>query len=76
MAIGTPEQVAAAIKALAEVDDRTLSAPSVELQVIDLKNTDAGAMAKTVESMLAQRSRWPERSRRRSALAWASPRRR
>lgn len=60
IAIGTTEQVAAAITALAEFDDRTVAAPGVELQLFDLVNADATSVAATVQSFLTQRSRWPE----------------
>jgi type II secretory pathway component GspD/PulD (secretin) len=32
----------------------------VDLQIIDVSHTDAGAVARTVQAMLADRSRWPE----------------
>lgn len=64
LAIGTPEQVGEAIKRLAEMDDRSMLAPAVELAVIDLSNADAASVASTVQGMLSDRSRWPEELRR------------
>ncbi|MFO0833982.1 MAG: secretin N-terminal domain-containing protein [Phycisphaerales bacterium] len=64
LAIGTPEQVGEALKRLAEMDDRSMLAPAVELAVIDLANADAASVASTVQGMLSDRSRWPEELRR------------
>jgi len=58
--IGTSEQVAAAVKVLADLDDRAIATPRVDLQIIDLAHADAAAVARTVQAMMADRSRWPE----------------
>jgi len=58
--IGTDEQVARAVKVLAELDDRAVAVPQVDLQIIDVQHADAAAVARTVQAMLADRSRWPE----------------
>ncbi|MGE4198574.1 MAG: secretin N-terminal domain-containing protein, partial [Phycisphaerales bacterium] len=73
--IGTEEQVGSALRTLAEFDDRTIATPVVEVQVVDLKHTDAGATGRAVQSMLAERSRWPEslRGAERAGLAVPVP---
>ncbi len=73
--IGTEEQVMGALRTLAEFDDRTIGTPVVEVQVVDLKHTDAEATGRAVQSMLAERSRWPEalRSAERAGLAVPVP---
>lgn len=75
LAIGTPEQVAAAIPILADFDDRTIAMPAVELQVFDMANSDASSVAKAVQAMLAERSRWPEalRAAERAGLGIPTP---
>lgn len=64
LAIGTPEQVSEALRRLAEMDDRSVLAPAVELAVVDLQNADAASVASTVQGMLSDRARWPEELRR------------
>ncbi|MCC6659275.1 MAG: hypothetical protein IT437_00140 [Phycisphaerales bacterium] len=58
--LGTPEQAAEAVKRLAEFDERTPIAPTLDLQVIDLKNADARAVASAAQALLADRNRWPD----------------
>ncbi len=58
--IGTDEQVARAVGLLQEHDDRTVGMPLVEIRSFDLAHADADAVAKTVQSLLSDRSRWPE----------------
>jgi len=64
LAIGTPEQVAEAVKKLREYDDRAIALPRVHLEVVSLKHADASSVSTTVQSLLADRSRWPEELRR------------
>lgn len=75
VAIGSQEQVAAAVRTLAEFDDRAMSLPTVDMQVVDLKNADASAVAPMVQSMLSDRARWPEelRAAERAGLGVAQP---
>lgn len=61
--LGTPEQVAVAVKTLAEYDDRTIATPVVEVVVQDLKFAGAEPTARAVQQMLSERSRWPENLR-------------
>jgi type II secretion system protein D len=75
VAIGTPEQVAAAIAELEKADERTATAPEVELQVLELSNAEAGVVAATVQGMLSDRARWPEalRAADRAGLSIVAP---
>jgi type II secretory pathway component GspD/PulD (secretin) len=59
VAIGSKEQVAEAMKRLAEFDDRVPAVPGVDLKVIDLANADAKSIASQVQGMLSDRTRWP-----------------
>jgi len=75
LALGSPEQVAEAMKRLAEYDDRSVALPQVQLEIISLKNADASSVAPTVQAMLADRARWPETLRQveKSGLTVAQP---
>lgn len=57
--IGTDEQVAEAVRLLAEFDERTVSVPSVELRTFNLQHTTASAAAGALRGILTDRSRWP-----------------
>ncbi len=58
--IGDAEQVAEAARQLAELDERTPGVPAVELRLFELTHAEARVVAQTVQSMLGDRSRWPE----------------
>ncbi len=76
VAIGSPEQVAEAMKQLAEFDDRAIAMPALDLQLFDLAHADARAVAGTVQTMLGDRSRWPDtlRQAERAGLGVPAPR--
>ncbi len=76
VAIGSQAQIAEAMKLLAEFDERAFELPDVELSVLDLEHADANAVARTVEALAADRSRWPEtlRNAERAGLTVAAPR--
>lgn len=76
VAIGSEAQVAEALRLLAEFDDRAFDLPDVELTVVDLQHADAAAVARTVEALASDRSRWPDalRDAERAGLAVAAPR--
>ncbi len=75
LALGTREQVAEALKRLADYDDRSVALPQAQLEIIVLKNADASSVAPTVQAMLSDRSRWPETLRQveKSGLSIAQP---
>jgi type II secretion system protein D len=76
VAIGSQEQVAASLKAMAEFDDRAVGVPQVELQVVELKSADAASVAPMVQSLLADKSRWPVEllAAERAGISFAQPR--
>ncbi|VAX41794.1 hypothetical protein MNBD_PLANCTO03-1035, partial [hydrothermal vent metagenome] len=76
VAIGSTTQIAEALKLLAEFDERAFALPDVELSVVDLQHADASAVARTVEALAADRSRWPQslRDAEGAGLAIAAPR--
>ncbi len=73
--LGTPEQVAAAVRLLAELDDRAVNVPAMELALLPLKHADAVALAPVVEALLRDRSRWPAdlRAAEAAGVAMAAP---
>ncbi|NUQ68735.1 MAG: hypothetical protein HUU18_10710 [Phycisphaerales bacterium] len=75
LVIGTPEQVAEAMRVLAELDDRSVALPGVDVQVVGVTHVDVGAIAGTLQSMLGDRTRWPEELRRaeRAGLSVPAP---
>ncbi|MCH8270138.1 MAG: hypothetical protein IH985_02880 [Planctomycetes bacterium] len=64
LVIGSKEQTAQVVRLLAEFDDRTPTIPRVEVGVFDVMHTDASSVARTVQAMLNDRSRWPDELRR------------
>ncbi|MCG3124989.1 MAG: hypothetical protein GIKADHBN_03499 [Phycisphaerales bacterium] len=59
VALGSAEQVAEAMKRLAEFDDRVPAVPAADLRIFELKNADAASVASQVQGMMSDRSRWP-----------------
>lgn len=76
VAVGTQEQVAEAVRLMAEFDDRVPAVPQTELAVVELRHADARAVAGTVESLVSDRTRWPAELVRaeRAGVSVASPR--
>ncbi|MFG0259678.1 MAG: secretin N-terminal domain-containing protein, partial [Phycisphaerales bacterium JB041] len=76
VAIGSEAQIAEAMRLLADFDDRAFALPDVELTVVDLEYADANAVARTVEALASDRSRWPQplRDAEQAGLAVAAPR--
>jgi len=76
VAIGSEVQIAEAMRLLADFDDRAFSLPDVELTVVDLEYADANAVARTVEALASDRSRWPQplRDAEQAGIAVAAPR--
>lgn len=76
VAIGSRTQIAEAMRLLTEFDERAFGLPDVELSVVDLEHADATAVARTVEALASDRSRWPEplRNAERAGIAIAAPR--
>lgn len=76
VAIGSEAQIAEAMRLLADFDDRAFSLPDVELTVVDLEYADANAVARTVEALASDRSRWPQplRDAEQAGIAVAAPR--
>lgn len=60
VAIGSEAQVAEAMRLLAEFDDRAFDLPDMALTVVDLEHADASAVARTVEALASDRTRWPQ----------------
>lgn len=72
--IGSDEQVARAVALLQEHDDRTVAMPLVEVRSFDLVHADASAVARTVQSMLSDRTRWPQALTRAERAGLSLPR--
>ncbi|MCA9310311.1 MAG: hypothetical protein KDA21_03845 [Phycisphaerales bacterium] len=64
LVIGSQDQVATALKRMAELDERAITAPELELQTFSLEHAAALAVARAVEPMLRDRTYWPEELRR------------
>lgn len=73
--IGTEEQVAEAVRLLAEFDERTIAVPEAALRTFELEHASAGAVRDTLRSMLGDRSRWPKAlvDAQRAGVAMARP---
>ena len=74
--MGTPQETERAMALLAELDGQAPEAPATGFRTIDLRHGDAAAVAGAVESILRDRSRWPDslRSAQRAGLATPEPR--
>jgi type II secretion system protein D len=73
--IGTQEQVAESLKLLAQFDERSISLPATDLQVVSLAHADATSAATTMQALLSDRSRWPAelRAAEKSGIAIPQP---
>lgn len=73
--VGSDDQIAEALRLLADFDDRAVAAPRAELEVFELEHAESRTVASSVQRMLGDRSRWPERlvAAERAGLAIASP---
>lgn len=58
---GTQDAVAQAASILAEFDERTVAIPETTIRTIRLKSASAESLARTLTSVLSDRSRWPEK---------------
>ena len=58
--LGTSDQVAEAVRRLTDADERSPVLPGLDVRVFDLVNADPTAVARTLQGMLSDRSRWPE----------------
>ncbi len=56
---GQPEEVARAVGLLSEFDDRAIALPETSMKMVDLKNASAESVARTLTTVLSDRSRWP-----------------
>ena len=66
--IGGPrERVGDAVRTLAELDDRAPERVVAGLRVFEIEHADASVVARSLGSMLGDRSRWPEPLRRAEA---------
>lgn len=75
LVMGRPDVVADAVRTLAAYDDRSPAVPPSRLSVFSLENAEAGSVARTLQTMLADSARWPIDLRRASdaGLAVARP---
>ncbi len=60
LVIGQPEEAAAAVAKLADLDERTPALPMVDVRSFDLAHAAASGTANAVRSLLSDQSRWPE----------------
>lgn len=58
---GTQGAVAQAASLLAEFDERTVAIPETTIRTISLRSASAESLARTLSSVLSDRSRWPEK---------------
>lgn len=60
MVIGSEEETRRAVELLESWDAAAPSVPAMDFRVVDLRNSDAAAVAPTISAMLRDRTRWPE----------------
>jgi type II secretion system protein D len=60
LVIGQPEEAAAAVAKLADLDERTPALPMVDVRSFDLTHAAASGAANAVRSLLSDQSRWPD----------------
>ncbi|NEQ54670.1 MAG: hypothetical protein F6K11_31840, partial [Leptolyngbya sp. SIO3F4] len=58
---GTQDAVAQAASLLAEYDERTVAIPETTIRTIRLRSVSAESLARTLTSVLSDRTRWPEK---------------
>ncbi len=59
LVVGPRDEVDRALALLEERDDATPTAPQMDFRLVDLRHSDAAAVAQAVGPMLADRGRWP-----------------
>ncbi|MCB9836477.1 MAG: hypothetical protein H6808_07130 [Phycisphaera sp.] len=57
---GQPDEVARAVSLLAEFDERAVALPETSMRMVELTNASADSVARTLTSVLGDRTRWPE----------------
>ncbi len=57
---GPPDEVARAVGLLAEFDERAVALPETSMRMVELTNASAESVARTLTSVLGDRTRWPE----------------
>ncbi len=57
---GQPEEVARAVGLLSEFDERAVALPETSMRMVELTNASADSVARTLTSVLSDRTRWPE----------------
>ncbi|MFI4872819.1 MAG: secretin N-terminal domain-containing protein [Phycisphaerales bacterium JB061] len=57
---GQPDEVARAVGLLAEFDERAVALPETSMRMVELTNASADSVARTLTSVLGDRTRWPE----------------
>ncbi len=60
VAIGTQVQVDEALKVLSQLEVQSASLPSADLAILPLTNTDATTIAGVLQTVLRDKSRWPQ----------------
>lgn len=59
LVIGRPDEAAAAVAQLADMDERTPTMPMVDVRSFELSHADAESTANAVRALLSDESRWP-----------------
>ena len=60
LVIGSDDEIADALRRLADLDDRSPAMPMVEVRSFELANTGAGSAATAARALLSDETRWPE----------------
>ncbi|MEK6700759.1 MAG: secretin N-terminal domain-containing protein, partial [Planctomycetota bacterium] len=60
VAIGTQVQVEEALKVLGQLEEQSASLPAADLAILPLTNTDAMTIAGILQTVLRDKSRWPQ----------------
>jgi type II secretion system protein D len=64
LVIGSPQQTAQIVRMLTDFDERTPIVPQVEIGLFDVEHSDASSVARMVQTVLNDRTRWPDELRR------------